>query len=152
MIRASLRPSRLLAAGLVLAHTAAAATVFPLEVDVTWKALLAAAILASLVRGLHRHALLRSSGSIVELEIHDREYACVRTLGGEWREARILGTTCVTPALTAINLKVNARRTATHALLVRDNVNPEDFRKIRVLLRWAQPKPADSADHRAVAF
>jgi hypothetical protein len=42
-----------------------------------------------------------------------------------------------------LNLRVEGSRFAQHVLLVRDNLDPEDFRKIRVLLRWARPKPLE---------
>ena len=146
MVRAPLRPSRLLATVLVLAHAAAVATVFPLQIPLEWKAALLVAIATSLVRSLRRDALLRSPHAIVELEVSNRERASMRTRSGEWRSARILGTSCVTSVLTTLNLRVEGFRTTRHVLLVGDNVDPEDFRKIRVLLRWARADERDAED------
>ena len=144
MACAVIRPSRLLAAAFALAHTAAAATVFPLEMPFEWKAALLAAVLASLVRCVGRHARLRGRRAIVELEIKDRETATITLRSGERLDARILGTSCVTPMLTTINLKAQGHRIAKHVLLVADSVAPEDFRKVRVLLRWARPESPGS--------
>jgi toxin CptA len=140
MVRANVRPSRLLAVVFTLIHSATAATVLPLDVAIEAKAVLLALVIASLVHTLYRHALQRSDRSIIELEIQDRERAAVKTRGAEWRDARILCTSCVTPSVTVLNLRVERSRVAQHVLLVRDNVDAADFRRIRVLLRWARPK------------
>jgi toxin CptA len=139
MIRTRLKPSRLLTAVLTLVHCATAATVFPLDLGFEAKAALIATVLVSLAYALYRHAVLRSRRSIVELEIRDRENAAIRTRREDWRGARILPTSCVTPSLTVLNLRVGGGRFPQHVLLVSDNIDREDFRRIRVLLRWARP-------------
>jgi toxin CptA len=144
MVRVQLKRSRLLAVSLTLTHCAAAATVFPLDAGIQAKAALIASVIVSLVRVLYRHALLRSPRSVVELEIHDQEKAAIRTRRTAWRDARILSTSCVTPSLTVLNLRTEDTRPAQHVLLVRDNVDEEAFRRIRVLLRWARPEPLES--------
>ena len=140
MVRTRLKPSSSLAAVIVAVHAAAGVTVFPLDVAAGSKAALIAAVLASLAHALRRYALLRSPRSILALEVHDREKAAILTREGDWRDARILCTSCVTPSLTVLDLAVEGTRFAKHVLLVRDNVDPEDFRKIRVVLRWARQK------------
>lgn len=152
MVRTPLHPSRLLCAAFVIVHSSAAATLLPLDLPLEAKLLLAATIAVSFVQTLRRYALLRAKRSIVEIEIRDQANAAMRRRSGEWLEAAVLGTSCVTPSLTVINLRVEGRRAANHVLLVRDNVDAGDFRKIRVLLRWARPKrPADD-DGAAVPF
>jgi toxin CptA len=145
MVRASIRPSRLLTALVLLSHVTAGALVILLQVGIEWKTAMAAAIVASLAGSLWRYAFLRAGGSIVEVRVDHREGGAVRMRTGGWRGADILGTSCVTPILTAINLRVEGSRTPRHVLLVRDNVDAEDFRRIRVLLRWARPKPNGGA-------
>lgn len=140
MVRARLKPSRLLSTIFTLAHCAAGATVFPLDVSVELKTALLAVILVSLAHSIHRDALLRSRHSIVELELYDKERAAIKLAGSDWQDARILSTSCVTPSLTVLNLRIERGRVARHVLLVRDNMNAEDFRRIRVRLRWARPK------------
>ena len=140
MVRTHLKPSRLIAVIFTLVHSAAAATVFPLDTGIEAKAALIALVIASLIHTICGYALLRSNRSIAELEIHDREKAAVRTRATDWRDARILCTSCVTPSLTVLNLRVEGSRFARHVLLVSDNVAAEDHRKMRVLLRWARPK------------
>ena len=152
MIRIRLKPSRLLGVTLTVVHLAAAATVFPLDSPVATKVVLIGVIVASLAHALRRHALLRSLRSILDLEVHDREHAAIRDRTRDWRDARILCTSCVTPSLTVLNMKVDGSRLAQHVLLVRDNIDAEDYRKIRVLLRWARPKQDGAADDVAVPF
>jgi toxin CptA len=146
MVRAQLHPSRLLAASLLLVHLAAATTVLPLDVSPELKTSLLALVAASFAHTLRLHALLRSRHSIVELEIHDSERAAVRIRMAEWCDAKILGTSCVTPSLTTLNMRVIGSRTARHVMLLPDNVDPEEFRKIRVVLRWSRPKRGSAVD------
>jgi toxin CptA len=146
MVRASLRPSATLCALFIVAHVAAAATLIPLDVALEWKLALVAAVVVSLIRSLLHHAFRRGADAIVEVQVDDKERGSIRTRTGVWLDARILGTTCVTPALTAIDLRVDGMRTPRHVLLVRDNVDAGDFRKIRVLLRWARRRDDVTAD------
>jgi toxin CptA len=141
MVRVQIRPSRLLAMTFALVHIGASVTVLPLDVPLEAKLALFILIAASLTQSLWHHAVLRARASIIELEVHDQERAAVRTRTGEWVDANILGTSCVTPALTVINLRVENARIPRHVLLISDNIRADDFRRIRVLLRWARPKP-----------
>ena len=90
MVRARLKPSRLLVAALVAVHVAVAGHGFLLDVATGAKTALIAVVFASLVQTLRRHALLRSPRSILALEIHDREKAAIRMRRGDWRDARTL--------------------------------------------------------------
>ena len=146
MVRASLRPSVLLATAFILVHVGAGATLVPLDVALEWKVALLAALLASLAHSLLHHAFRRGADAIVELEVSNKEHASIRTRSGKWIDARILGTTCVTRALTTLNLRVDGVRAPRHVLLVRDNVDADDFRKVRVVLRWARPRDDATAD------
>lgn len=145
MIRARLKPSCLLAAALLLVHAGAGATILPLDIPFEAKLALLSLVAFSLVRLVRHHALLRTPTAIVEIEVHDQARAAVRAGAGRWLDATILGTTCVTPMLTAINLKIEGKRLPVHTLLVADNVDAEAFRAIRVKLRWARPAAETAA-------
>ena len=136
MLRVRLKRSRLVAAALTLVHLAAAGTLVPLELAIPLKLFIVGVIAASLARGLARHALLRTGDAITEIELRDGDRAAVRTRPGVWRDARVLETTCVTARLTVINLKVEGRRLAQHVVIAPDAIDTEDFRRLRVLLRW----------------
>ena len=56
------------------------------------------------------------------------------------RQARVLGTSYVSPRLSVINLRLDGRMFARHMLIVSDNADAECFRRLRVLLRWGYRK------------
>jgi hypothetical protein len=141
MVRASLKPSPRLAAVLISTHTVAAGTIVPLDIPLAIKAALAIAVAASLVWSLQRHALLRATRSVIALEVRDRLTAAIQGRDHVWRDARVLGTTYVSAALTVLNLRVPGERLPRHVLLVPDNVDEQAFRRIRVLLRWFRSSP-----------
>src|SRR5687767_754455 len=106
MLRVILKPSRRLAAVLVGAHGAAAVTLLPLDLPAWAKAVSALFIAVSLVHALRRHAWLRSAASVTAVELHEQDGAALETRGGTRHEARVLGTTYVTPKLCVMNLRV----------------------------------------------
>jgi toxin CptA len=140
MVRVHLKPSRYLAATFAVVHLAAGATLVPLDVPLGVKLVLMVLVAASLAHALWRHALLRGSRAVTAVEITDNATAAALDRSAEWRDVRILGTSYVTPWLTVLNLAQAGRR-PRHVLIVADNVDAEDFRKARVLLRWRRPEP-----------
>ncbi len=138
-------PSRRLTGLLVLVHVAAWAVLYPLAFPATLKLALAAAIVASGVHSVLKTALLRSRHAIVALEI-DNEGMKVRERGtGQWRACRVLGTTFVSNHLTVLNLELVKSGKIRHVVLLSDNVDRDDFRRLRVRLRWNKSTAADSA-------
>ena len=139
MLRINFRASRQLAAIVVAVHVAASATCIPLHVPPPIKIALAVAIAASLVHALWRYGLLRSRRALVALELSDASQANVQTRDGAWHHARILGTSYVSPLLTVLNLKIDGCLLARHLVIAPDMVDIEDFRALRVILRWSAP-------------
>jgi hypothetical protein len=138
MTRFTVKPSRLLCAIFTAAHVAGACLVFTLQIEMALKAALSALVVASLVHALLRHALLLTRGAIVAAKIYDNENATVLLRSRKQLDATILGTTHVSPRLTTINLRVIGERRTRDILLVRDNINSDDYRSVRVLLRWGK--------------
>jgi toxin CptA len=136
MLRVDLRPSRQLALALIAAHAGAAVTTLPLDVPAAAKIGLVLLIAASLGRALYRHAWLKSRGSVTAIELRDHDRATVETRCGDRLEVRVLGTTYVSAMLCVMNMRAARRPFACHAVIVRDNVDAEAFRKLRVRLRW----------------
>ena len=136
MLRVRLKPSPLLAAAFTAAHLAAALTLIPLDLPLWAKLLITLPIAASLVHALRHTAFLRSPTSPIALELKGADGAAIQTRNGDWHGARILGTTYVSPLLTVLNLRLQGRRTARHVVIVPDGIGAEDFRKLRVRLRW----------------
>jgi len=142
MLQLALRPSRALCAVLAVAHAAAAITVIPLDIPDWTRLVVLAAIAASLAHTIWRHALLRSRASIVAIDFFEDDHVVVQASDGSRHEARILGTSYVSPLLSAINLRLAGRTFARHVLIVPDNADVDAFRRVRVLLRWAYRKSA----------
>jgi toxin CptA len=90
---------------------------------------------------LFSRARLRAAESVVGLEITAEGRLSLLTRGGTWRACELLDTSYVSPQLTILNLRLAGRRLARHVVLLPDNVDARDFRRLRTWLNWA-PRPA----------
>ncbi|HYH42986.1 MAG TPA: protein YgfX [Burkholderiales bacterium] len=136
MVRVTLESSRWLTIVLTTVHAGSVALLIPLGLPLWMKLALAAAIAVGLAHSLRRHALRRSASAFTGIELRDEDRAAVRTRDGKWHDARILPTTYVSPVLTIINLKLAQQSRPRHAVIVPDSVRADDFRALRVSLRW----------------
>ncbi len=103
-----------------------------------------AALMASLIFNVWQSALLRTPDAVTGLEITSDDKFSIQTRRGRWIECEVLGSTYVTSFLTILNLKRMDSGRTTHAVILPDSLDAEDFRKLRVWLRWKpepQPKP-----------
>ena len=138
--RVQITPSAWLAIALCAAHFAAAGTVWWVPMPVWVKTLLIIAITASLIFHLARNAALHAPDAIVALEIKEQGGISFQTRRGEWLACELLGSSFVSRHLTIVNLRPQGQRLARHVILVPDNVDARDFRRLRMWLRWtAQP-------------
>ena len=79
------------------------------------------------------------------LEITGDVRISFHTRRGEWRECELPGSSYVSPHLTILNLKLPGTRRIRHVVLVPDNVDAVDFRRLRKWLRWgARPEAQKS--------
>lgn len=141
-MKITLRPSRILTAILVLAHGAAIAMVALAGMPLWLELIAIAALVASLVFDVRQTALLRAPDALITLEIASDDRLSIQTRRGEWIECEVLGSTYVTSFLTILNLKVIDSGKNTRAVLLPDSLDAEDFRKLRVWLRWKRdPQP-----------
>lgn len=85
---------------------------------------------------LWRIALLRSSRSIVAIEIGDDDKLAFRTLDGKWQTAKLQQSSFVSPWLTILNLKPENARWLRNVVILADSMPEEEFRRLRVWLRW----------------
>jgi toxin CptA len=145
MLRVLLKRSRYLTTVSMGVHIGAAATLIPLQLPLAARLAIALALGLSLAHSIWRFAWLRSHSSIVGLELTNREHGSIQFAQGAWCEARVLRTTYVTPVLTVVNVRVSGLRTLRHVIIVPDSIDADDFRKLRVMLRWAHPKDAGMA-------
>lgn len=136
-LRVQLRPSRFLAYALVAAHAASASVLIPLDLPSGFKLVLVGLIAFALARILWRTVLLRNPQSLVGIQLLEGDRVDVQTRNGAWHEARLLGTTYVTPLMTVLNLQIVGHRFARHVVIAPDSAEPAQLRRMRVWLRWA---------------
>lgn len=121
---------------LAIAHGGAVAVVVALDIPV-WAALAGAAmIVANLYREVRSSALLLAANSVVAIEVASDNVLSVQTRRGDWVECEALGSTYVLSFLTILNLKSTARGARMRAVILPDSIAAEEFRKLRVWLRW----------------
>ena len=135
MLKAKLRPSWTLAAILAVAHGAAIAAVVAVEMPLWITFVAIAALFANLVVEL-RHALLRMPDSVVALEVNSDDALAIHLRRGGWRECEVLGNTYVVSFLVILNLRETLSRSARRVVILPDSIDAEDFRQLRVWLRW----------------
>ena len=135
VLKLTLQPSWTLAAILAAAHGAAIAAVVVAEMPqwLTFAAI--AALFANLVLEL-RHALLRMPDSVVALEISPDAALSIRTRSGGWRDCEVRGNTYVVSFLAILNLRETESRKTKRVVVLPDSIGAEDFRRLRVWLRW----------------
>lgn len=137
LLRIAIVPSTFLAIGLGVVHFAAATLLWVVPLPLLAQVVLTFAIGASLVYLMARNALLHAPGSIVALEARD-DSVSLQTRNGEWIEGEVLDSSYVSPRLTIVNFRARARGRVRHVILLRDNVDPREFRRFRTWLRWKQ--------------
>jgi len=96
------------------------------------------ALLVHLPVVLRQHALLLAPGAAVAIETGSDNKISVQTRSSEWREYDVLGNTYVMPYLTVLNLRQNESGAIKRVALLPDSLHAEDFRKLRVWLRWKE--------------
>ena len=127
----SLRRSRRLAALLAAAHVLAAAAVLSLSLPWWLKIVLLTAILGSIWRSLIR---LRGPGRICRLTLREDGRLEFSRVDGSCGVASVHPQTTVTAFLCVLLLRAQARVEAL--VLLPDALAAEDFRLLRLWLRW----------------
>lgn len=131
-----LKPSRILAALLAGGHSIIAVSLWPLALPFWLTSLLTALLASSLAFYMRRDALLTARAAIIGVEIEDGRKCRVQLKSGDWKECVLLDTSFVSPYLTILNLRPEGARFARHAVILRDSLSIEEFRRLRVWLRW----------------
>lgn len=136
--RIAVMPSVRLAIALCVVHVAAVALLWLTPIPAPGKAAITLAMAISLVFFLARDAALHAPHAIVALELEDGGGISFHTRGGGWVDCKLMGSSFVSPRLTIVNLRPLGRRGMRRVILVPDNVDPREFRRFRVWLRWKQ--------------
>ena len=141
--RVAISPSVRLAVALCLVHSVAAMLLWLVPVPPVGKAVLTLAIATSLVYLLARDATLHAAHAIVALELDDGGSLFFQTRSGRRVECDVLGSSYVSPRLTIISMRPRGHWGTRRVVLVEDNVEPRDFRRLRTWLRWRRGEPDD---------
>jgi toxin CptA len=136
MLTVVLRPSPLLFVLLAGMHGFAAAILLVLPIPLWFKMAAVAILLASFVFYAWRDALRSVSHAIRAVRLSPECACSVQSGQAEWAEAKLLDSSFVAPYLTVLNLRIAGNRLARHVVILPDAVDPDSFRKLRVLLRW----------------
>lgn len=131
---------------LSLAHFIAIGLLWPLTVPVMMKLAGSAILAASLVLYIRYYALLTSPGSARGLKLGfdtaDAMTCMLETQRGDVIMCMPLGSSFVAPYLAVLELKpLGARRLwqrfrTRSVVILPDGIDAEEFRQLRVLLRW----------------
>lgn len=136
MLELKLHPSRTLTALLSAAHLLSLFVVWLLPWMVPIQIAGSLLIAASLAFHLRRDCLLVAGNSIIGLRLDQKCNFSYQTRNGSWQEAKLLGSSMVTPWLIVLNFTQENRRLARHAIIFQDSADTEMLRQLRVLLRW----------------
>lgn len=142
-----------LAVTLSLAHFFAVGILWPLILPAAAKLTGTVILAASLIFYLRHYALLRSPGSVVSLELSDEMICTLETRRGERIPCTLLGSSFVAPYLAVLDWKplepptslLPWRRFSTRSVVILpDGIDAEEFRRLRVLLRWKWKDPRNA--------
>ena len=131
-----LKPSVQLTFMLSFAHSFVACLLWPLTLPISVKLLGSIALVASLAFYLRHYALLKSAESVVSFELSEELQCTLETQGGRNIPCKILGSTFVAPYLVVLILKAQDKFFTYGVVILSDNIDAEEFRRLRVLLRW----------------
>ena len=122
---------------LCAAHVGAAGAVWATPIPVAVKAIIISAIALSLIYHIGLNAALHAASAVVALEIREQGEIAFQARSGGWHDCELLGSSFVSRHLTIVNLRPYGQRRVRHVILMPDNVDARDFRRLRMWLRWA---------------
>ncbi len=141
----ALRPSRIATCALA-ALAGVAIVLFVVMPAPLWTDALAALVLIGwAAHRIRQHGLRRAPSSIVEVMLYEDRTIVVRRKDGRLRAGRVLDASHVHPAFTSIVWRPDGARLARTIPIVTDMLDADDFRRLRVLLRYGRSDDSDGA-------
>jgi len=111
-----------------------------------WTDALAALVLIGwAAHRIRQHGLRRVPSSIVEVMLYEDRTIVVQRKDGRMRAGRVLDCSHVHPAFTSIVWRPDGARLARSVPIVADMLGADDFRRLRVLLRYGRSDDSDGA-------
>ena len=107
------------------------------------KLLLGFGILAASIYAVYRYALLLLPWSCVALNVNSHNELTLLLGNGDQLQAQVCRDSVVTPFLTVVHCKgkdapLLVRLFTTHLVILPDMLDAEDYRQLRVWLRWGK--------------
>jgi toxin CptA len=118
------------------AYLIAAALFSMLELPLWGKAAMMLIMAVILALQSRRFAFLASPNSIVALEFDSENALNFQKRDGTRHACQVMATSFVSPYLTLLNLKSAETGARCHLVILPDSLEKEDFRRLRIWLRW----------------
>ena len=131
-------PSRLVAAYSMALVSAAIACVLFSETQAAWAVSACGALVVAAVAAIRREALREGRGSVSRLMVDLGGRVEAAGSSGVPLAGRLVPGSFVAPWLTVVRWRPEGARFARTVLVPPDAVDPDAFRRLRVLLRWAR--------------
>ncbi|MEN6586693.1 MAG: protein YgfX [Sulfuricella sp.] len=136
MLDLQLHPSRTLGMLLAAAHAVSLLLIWVMPLILVLQLAASLLLATSFLFHLRRDGRLAAPNSITRLRFSPDCQCAYQTRDGAWHEAKLLGSSLVSPWLSVLNFKPDGRRMPRHAVIFPDSADAEGRRKLRVLLRW----------------
>ncbi len=130
-----LGPSRYLAAILLAGHVSVAAVLLVVDLSLLWKSAALVFLLVSLAYEL-RMAWRVGANAVTGFRVSIDGTPGIFTRRDGWRDCEVLGSTYVTAFLTVVNLRASGGRRIRSVVILPDCMVADDYRRLRVWLRW----------------
>lgn len=121
---------------LIIAHCAVIPLVWFLSAALSFKCAAMLMVVISLYYYLEQDALLNFPRSVVLLTLTDGKNCMFKMRNGSEEESVVLGISYVSAYLTVLILHPMHHWSLRSVIIVPDNVDAEEFRRLRILLRW----------------
>jgi toxin CptA len=133
----AVRASRRLAWILCALHAIALGVLATVSIPAYAKAAGIVAVLATGIRAVRRHALLAQRDACVAVRLKDNGKCEIVRRDGSLVEGRIHGGTALLAGVTIVRVTRPGHRRRVSVVLMRDAVDRDAMRRLKVRLRWA---------------
>ena len=106
-----------------------------------WRLISCLMLLVAAGHAILQHGLRRLKHSVVALQLKPDNSVSILLKDGRRQEVRIMPSTVVTPSLTVVHYRLQEAAwycPMHYVLILADAVDAEDYRRLRVHLRWSK--------------
>lgn len=131
-------PSRTLGVAIGLATVATMLVLLALPFPAWIQVAVVTILLGWAWRSFRRHALRRGASACTGIRLAPNRLVAVRTGDGRLTAGHVRSSTYVSARLTTLVWRADGERWSRSVLIVADMLPAEDFRRLRVMLRYAR--------------